>query len=329
MISLETEDMEEAIKRAAQARRSPVLAPSDPLLIEIDWHLAARMKSGAYTRSTADGKRPILRAWARGLGKGTTLAGLTTEMLQAFYDLSARTFCVATAHKRLMSIRAFLNDAVSDKKIRQNPAISVKERPQPQNARFRFCTRAQRDQLIENCPREDLKFILMCGFHAGMRKNEIIEAAPWWFNLELRHLDLRSTAGLRFGAIKRARTIPMRAAFHAFLLDYGLRQPFMLRPEVKRGKSLYRYDFSKPLRDYVIGQGLPWVTAHVLRHTFASLLVIDGVSIFKVARWLGDTVQVTENHYAHLAPSDSDIEESPGNDSTSRRSQASSRRRRS
>ena len=50
------------------------------------------------------------------------------------------------------------------------------------------------------------------------------------------------------------------------------------------------------------------VTAHVMRHTFASLLVQAGVSIYKVARWLGDGVEVVEDHYGHLAPKDSDIE---------------------
>lgn len=42
---------------------------------------------------------------------------------------------------------------------------------------------------------------------------------------------------------------------------------------------------------------------HLLRHTFASHLVMEGVSIFKVSRFLGhSTVRVTEDHYAHLAP---------------------------
>ena len=39
-----------------------------------------------------------------------------------------------------------------------------------------------------------------------------------------------------------------------------------------------------------------------MRHTFASLLAIAGVSIFKIAQWLGDDVRVVERHYAHLLP---------------------------
>ena len=38
-------------------------------------------------------------------------------------------------------------------------------------------------RLIENAPTDDLRFVLFCGFHAGMRKLEIVEAVPEWFDL--------------------------------------------------------------------------------------------------------------------------------------------------
>ena len=101
----------------------------------------------------------------------------------------------------------------------------------------------------------------------------------------------------------------MRQALYDFVTSYGLREPFMLQPQVKQGKSIYRYDFGKPFAEYMKAQDVEWVTPHVMRHTFASLLVQKGTSVFKVAKWLGDSVAVTENTYAHLAPGDADIEE--------------------
>ena len=47
-----------------------------------------------------------------------------------------------------------------------------------------------------------------------------------------------------------------------------------------------------------------WVTPHVMRHTFASLLASRDGSIYKIAKWLGDGVEVTQKHYAHLLPKD-------------------------
>ncbi|MBN4071835.1 tyrosine-type recombinase/integrase [bacterium AH-315-F18] len=42
---------------------------------------------------------------------------------------------------------------------------------------------------------------------------------------------------------------------------------------------------------------------YTLRHTFASHLVMEGVSIYKVSRFLGHaSVTTTERHYTHLRP---------------------------
>jgi integrase len=42
---------------------------------------------------------------------------------------------------------------------------------------------------------------------------------------------------------------------------------------------------------------------HDLRHTFASHLVMSGVNIFQVSKWLGhSSVTITEKYYAHFAP---------------------------
>lgn len=46
---------------------------------------------------------------------------------------------------------------------------------------------------------------------------------------------------------------------------------------------------------------------HVGRHTFASLLAQAGKDMFHIAQWLGDTLDVTTKHYAHLAPHDHSI----------------------
>ncbi len=51
---------------------------------------------------------------------------------------------------------------------------------------------------------------------------------------------------------------------------------------------------------------MPGVTAHTLRHTCASRLVQQGVSIYKVQKFLGHSdIRMTER-YSHLAPSDLD-----------------------
>ena len=53
--------------------------------------------------------------------------------------------------------------------------------------------------------------------------------------------------------------------------------------------------------------GLPHLSLHTLRHTFASHLVMQGVSIYKVSKWMGHKSVNTTMVYAHLAPQDDEI----------------------
>lgn len=78
----------------------------------------------------------------------------------------------------------------------------------------------------------------------------------------------------------------------------------MLRPDVPHGNARYRYDFRRPWKRFMEDQDCEWVTPHAMRHTFASLLASKGVSIYKIALWLGDDVRVVQK----LLSKDEDIE---------------------
>ena len=150
--------------------------------------------------------------------------------------------------------------------------------------------------------------MLYCGFHAGLRFNEIVEAKASWFDLNAGLLHLRKHEGIQFKDGEE-RTIPLTKGFSTFLKTYGLYEPYMVHPEIPaRRKSVYRWDFGRPFDLYMEAQKVPWVTPHIMRHTFASLLASAGVSIYKIAKWLGDDVRVVQRHYAKLLPNDGEIE---------------------
>lgn len=48
-------------------------------------------------------------------------------------------------------------------------------------------------------------------------------------------------------------------------------------------------------------------TIHDARRSFASNLLSNGESIYTVAKWLGDRVDVVEKGYGHSAPSGGNI----------------------
>jgi len=49
--------------------------------------------------------------------------------------------------------------------------------------------------------------------------------------------------------------------------------------------------------------GMPWVTPHVCRHTWATMAAHDGVSLLQIAQILGDTEETVARNYIHFQPS--------------------------
>ena len=45
-----------------------------------------------------------------------------------------------------------------------------------------------------------------------------------------------------------------------------------------------------------------------MRHSVVSRLASSGVSIYKVAEWMGDDARVVQKHYGHLQPDNGDID---------------------
>lgn len=308
-VSLETDDFAEAVKKAAEMRAHPGLVTANDFESEIQAFIAYKRRKQEFTEASAHGRGFILKAFARWLGKASP-AHVTRSDVQEYYDLNLRDYSATTANSYVSILRSFFNWCVSVARIcRVNPCSNIDQsEDENRGVTMRdFCTETQRNKLISTCTREDLSFVLYCGFHAGLRKKEIIEARPFWFDLNAGLIHLRRTATMQFKD-REERTIPMTKQFKAFLKTYGLREPFMLQPSVKQGRNRYRYDFIRPFNEHCKLQELAWVTPHTMRHTFASLLVSHGVSLYKVAIWLGDDPRVVDRRYARLKPKDPDIE---------------------
>ena len=308
-VSLETGELSEAIKRAATVRASPALSESRPFEAEIEHFLSYKIRTGRFTRSTASMSGYVLRAFARHIGK-VGPQHVTGADIQRWYNHKLASFSAQTANTYANVLRSFFRWCVDTAKITHKIPVQGLDTAKESGTRLRdFCTESQRDLLISSCKREDLAFVLFCGFHAGLRKNEIIEARPFWFDIDAGLLHLRKTSTIQFKD-REERTIPITNKFLEFLKQYGTREPYMLRQFVTHGVSRYRYDFSRPFKEHVRLCELPWVTPHTMRHTFASLLASAGVSLFKISVWLGDSPMVVEGRYARLKPRDPDIERS-------------------
>lgn len=150
---------------------------------------------------------------------------------------------------------------------------------------------------------ETFRLITLTAF-AGLRRNEALYALWDWFHWgEQPRLQVRGHAEFHVKDHDE-RSIPMHERIrNAF-------EPVRGDGYVFGGSgSRLRADFRTRLCRAYRGAGLdPRSPFQRLRYTFGSLLAQQGVSLFKISKWMGhSSVLVTQRHYAHLQTYDSDI----------------------
>ncbi|MCZ7636928.1 MAG: hypothetical protein M5U12_13295 [Verrucomicrobia bacterium] len=213
-VSLKTPDYVLAVQRAAQIIKRPSLNPTEGLAADIDAFLTYQLAHHNFTAATADSKGAILRKFGDWIGWLDT-ASITAEDLQRFYDEQRQTIKEGSAQTYVMALRSFFGWAVQQALRRDNPAAEVRMGRVVSTPRRRFCTFAERDRIIAEAPTGELSFVLYCGFHAGLRKNEIIQARPDWFDLDQGLLHVRKTPTFE-PKDKEERTVPLTKEFREF-----------------------------------------------------------------------------------------------------------------
>jgi integrase len=266
-------------------------------------------RKGHVSQNYLRDSEAVLGAWVDWLAERNIheFAQLDLEILQTWASSRIGIVKVSSAASYVFQVRLFLAWAIKNGcELQNNHALSVVLPPHRKPIRKRFVDRKTVGKLIANCEDDELKYCLFCGFHAGLRFGEVVMSRPDWFDLD--HKVLHVTRSDEWETKDHSdRTVPLTDNFVSFLAKYGLRYPFMIAPKKLRAvKHRYRFDFSRRFEHYVSNQSVS-MTFHDARRTFASLHVQAGTSIYKVARWLGDDVEVVSRHYGHLADFDDEV----------------------
>ena len=157
----------------------------------------------------------------------------------------------------------------------------------------------------------DAVLVFAIGLYLGLRRGEMDRLR--WEDLTLDGDQpvacVRSTTANPTKSGK-TRYVPICRELREILTP--LRQPsgYVLRPENSApGKWLYRFEFDQLFDRIVRNAGVRRIRVHDMRHTWVSIMLAKGVSLFKVSRWLGHAdIRVTQEVYAHLAPYDAEID---------------------
>jgi integrase len=162
--------------------------------------------------------------------------------------------------------------------------------------------REEFQRLLDTIREPWLRDVVLFAAVTGMRQGEILSLTWNQVDLGARVVRLASSASFKTKTGKR-RTVPLGETALQVLRQHepgtGSGVVFTLR-----GKPLMRRWVTTKLRRYVRLLDMDRrLNFHSLRHSFASWLAADGVSIYQISKLLGHSdVKITQAYYAHLEP---------------------------
>ena len=329
-IRLGTNDPAEAIKRANELRGRPpvdrktgrVVAGKTPLDRALAKYLAEKSKSPKFGKLAEKNTSQAVRDFSAVM-KITDPNAVTSKILEAYYmKMRERKLEKSEKKDAIKSEKKQKSEATAQTYVTRvgtflrgiGLSVETPEFLSPTPSRDVVISRDVVGELLELASGE-LKFVLFCGFRAGMRRGEICMARPSWFDMGRRVIRIPCPDPVTGWKPKsnRSRSIPLVDEFSEFIRasfpDWNTRA-FCLRPDKMPGDWIYRFDFRKMLKAFA-DKHCKELTAHVMRHSFITHHANNSkISIAKLSQWSGDRIATLERHYIHLESDADEAEKS-------------------
>jgi len=289
-VSTRARDRREAEKYLAQfivGSQEPVIA-SAATVGSILGDYATERGPAVRSRKTLDGAAAILK---RHLGD-LKPSHLTPTVIKRY--ASERGASAGTILREIGVLRAALAWAVREKRIplAEKPQIQAPVKTPP--PRDRWITKDEARALLAECHEPHVRLFVLLGLMTVARMSAILEARWGQVDFERRVIDYGPGHGN-----KRRAVVPLNDdVFRA------------LQAAKELACSDYVVEFrGKPVQTVKNGfkaacgrGGLSGVTPHILRHSGATWMALDGVPLAEIARMLGDTEATVEKVYAKHHP---------------------------
>lgn len=232
------------------------------------------------------------RALFRAIDPNTPVTEIDLEMVEeAVIEWEEDEISGSTINKRMTHLRLMLKEAYERGWVEK--VIKLPRRKEFKG-RIRWLSDAEEAKVLSKCEElgfHDLSDFIVVAIDTGFRRGELLnfETADF-FNgrLHLHHGETKNGEARSVPATDRVRLILQRRS--------NSRKPFecfnvyTLRYTWKKLQAALGYEKDKQF------------LVHMLRHTCASRLVQDGVSLPIVKEWMGHSDIKTTMRYAHLAP---------------------------
>ena len=242
-------------------------------------------------------------------GRVTDLRKVDRKHLRRYVAyLTERSYARRTIARKISAVRSMLRWAVLHDLIPASPAedlgVPKLDRPLPKGLRA-----ADAARLVDLPPSDDPiglrdRAILELLYGSGLRVAELCA-------LDVDDVDLRGGAVLVTGKGRKQRRIPIgeptRAAFDAYLptrlwfLERGPGRDQAALFMNRRGTRLDQRSVRAALTRYATADGLPPISPHGLRHSFATHLLDGGADLRAVQELLGHENLATTEIYTHVS----------------------------
>lgn len=200
-----------------------------------------------------------------------------------------------TVRIELAYLRAAVKHAADRKRIPHAPTVWV---PSGGEARERWCTNDEINQLIDGAQELHVKLYIILAVTTAARPSHILQLT--WDRVDLEHRVINFRDPSRGPNNKRRPRVPINDTAYEHL---------QLARELRRTEYVIEWQ-GKPIAKIRKGvteaarrAGLEGVTPYVLRHTAGVWMANAGVPMAEIAAYMGhSSMETTRKHYAHFHP---------------------------
>lgn len=291
--------------------------------VKYDWQPTTR---GTYELQVKRVIAPYFRK------KDIRLCDLTPNHIKNFFDNGLSGLKATSKHKYYNNLSKALKYAMEDDRnlIESSPMDKVKRPREKPEERFsaKFLKQSEVIQLFEAIKGHKLELGVILAAYYGLRRGEVVGLRWESIDFERNAITIEHTvvvaqengkkkiiAGDSTKSKASHRTLPLIPAFKEKLLSLQEEQNYYRKlcgKSYNKKDSQYVYidELGNRIRPDYITQAFPqWmeengfrrIRFHDLRHSCASLLLANGVSLKQIQEWLGhSSFKITADTYAHL-----------------------------
>ena len=209
----------------------------------------------------------------------------------------------ATVASDIRTLKTWFNWGKANGYVAENPCDKVQKIRNIKKNPPKYLSPEQITQLLNASKTHSLYPLIATAIYAGLRRKELINLEWSDIDFEKNTITVKNKDDFHTKSYKY-RVIPLSDKLKTILLAYRKNEGYcFLSPHGAKQINNLGRSFGLLCKS----AGIENCTLHVLRHTFASQLVMAGVSIYKVGQWLGHADVKTTMIYAHLSSQDDDI----------------------